>query len=151
MIEIGAAFPRFSLNDQHGRLHTLESQSGKWFVLYVYPKDDTPGCTIQGQGFTNAKSAYDAAGVTVFGLSPDSVESHKRFCDKFDFSHLLLADPKEQLLKALGIGQAEWNGNKYWNRTTFVVGPDGTVRRIYENVDPKGHETLILEDLRSLL
>src|SRR4051812_14809099 len=108
MIEADQKCPDFELKNQDGETRRLRDYAGKWLVLYIYPKDDTPGCTIQGKSFTATKSDYDAEGVTVVGLSPDDVGSHKAFCDKFAFTIELLADPEGKLLGALGAGQSEW-------------------------------------------
>lgn len=150
MIEIGQPFPAFRLQNQDGATKSLSDYAGKWLVLYVYPKDDTPGCTIQGQSFTATKADFDRAGVVVVGLSADDVASHKAFCDKFSFTIDLLADPKAELLGAAGVGQSEFRGTMYWDRTTFVIDPQGVVRKIYLKVDPKGHEAALLNDIRAL-
>lgn len=150
MIQAGEQLPSFSLSNQAGETRTNANYAGKWLVLYLYPKDDTPGCTIQGKSFTATKADFTAAGAEVVGLSADDVASHKSFCDKFAFTIELLADPKEELLSALGAGQSEFKGNKYWNRTTFLVDPNGTVRKVYEKVDPNGHEQAVLTDLGAL-
>lgn len=121
-----------------------------WLVLYIYPKDDTPGCTIQGKSFTTTKADFTALDAVVVGLSEDDVGSHKVFCDKFAFKIDLLADPRHTLLSALGIGQSEYKGVKYWDRTTFVVAPDSVVRKVYEKVQPQGHEAALLADLKQL-
>ena len=91
-----------------------------------------------------------AIGAVAVGLSQDDVASHKRFCDKFAFQVPLLADPKAQLLGALGVDQSEFKGQKYWNRTTFVVDPSGVLRKVYTQVKPDGHERQVLEDLKTL-
>ena len=148
--QVGQPFPKFTLKNQDGVAKTLEDYAGKWLVLYVYPKDDTPGCTIQGKSFTAAKSEFDARGIAVVGLSEDDVDSHKAFCDKFAFAIDLLADPKHELLTALGVGRSEWKGTLYWDRTTFVIDPQGTLRRIYEKVTPQDHEKALLADLASM-
>ncbi|MBS2013561.1 MAG: peroxiredoxin [Deltaproteobacteria bacterium] len=150
MIDVGQKLPEFSLEDQDGHTKTNASYAGKWLVLYIYPKDDTPGCTIQGKSFTASKSDYDAAGAVVVGLSADDVASHKAFCNKFSFTIELLADPQEKLLKALGVGQTDWKGTMYWDRTTFLVDPSGVVRKVYAKVDPNGHEKTLLTDLAAL-
>ena len=150
MIEAGQKCPDFSLPNQDGKPKSLADYAGKWLVLYIYPKDDTPGCTIQGRSFTASKADYDAAGVTVVGLSQDDVTSHKAFCDKFSFTIELLADTEGKLLGALGGGQSEWKGTMYWNRTSFVVDPTGVVRRVYTGVKPEGHEKVLLDDIRAL-
>jgi thioredoxin-dependent peroxiredoxin len=150
MIEAGQQLPSFSLPNQDGKTRTNADYSGKWLVLYVYPKDDTPGCTIQGNAFTATKADYDAAGAVVVGLSEDDVASHKAFCDKFSFSIELLADTDKKLLGALGVGQSEWKGTMYWERSTFLVDPSGVVRKVYGKVEPKGHEQVVLEDIAKL-
>lgn len=150
MLDTGTKVPAFSLQNQDGVTRTNADYSGKWLVLYVYPKDDTPGCTIQGKSFTATKSDFDAKNAVIVGISADDVGSHRAFCDKFAFTIELLADPKEQLLNALGIGQSEWKGMKFWQRTTFLVDPQGVVRRVYANVDPNGHEQVLLKDLAAL-
>jgi thioredoxin-dependent peroxiredoxin len=148
--EIGKPFPHFSLQNQDGRAVSLEDFAGKWLVLYVYPKDDTPGCTIQGKSFTATKAEFDAANIAVLGVSEDDVTSHKAFCNKFSFTIDLLADPKHELLQAAGVGQSEWKGTMYWDRTTFVVDPQGVLRKTYLKVKPEGHERVLLDDIKSL-
>ena len=148
--EIGNPFPRFSLQNQDGRTVTPDDFAGKWLVLYVYPKDDTPGCTIQGKSFTATKAEFEAANIAVVGVSADDVASHKSFCDKFSFTIDLLADPKQELLGAAGVGQSEWKGTMYWDRTTFVIDPAGVLRKVYLKVKPDGHERVLLEDIRAL-
>jgi len=150
MIDVGTRFPDFALPNQDGAVRKLQDYAGKWLVLYVYPKDDTPGCTIQGQSFTATKADFDAAGIRVAGLSADDVASHKNFCNKFGFTIDLLADPDAKLLSALGVPQSDYKGTMYWNRTTFVVDPQGVLRRVYERVDPQGHEQVLLSDIRGL-
>jgi peroxiredoxin Q/BCP len=150
MLETGKPFPNFALPNQDGRVVNLHDYAGKWLVVYFYPKDDTPGCTIQGKSFTASKDEFEAAGISVVGVSQDDVDSHKNFCDKFDFKVDLLADTEGKLMTALGIGQSEWQGMKFWERTTFVIDPEGTVRKVYEKVNPQGHEQVLLEDIKGL-
>ncbi|WP_437894088.1 peroxiredoxin [Sorangium sp. So ce124] len=149
-VEIGKPFPRFALPNQDGRTVKLEDFAGKWLVLYVYPKDDTPGCTIQGKSFTASKADFDEANIAVVGVSADDVASHKSFCDKFSFTIDLLADTGHELLKAAGVGQSEWKGTLYWDRTTFVIDPSGVLRRTYLKVKPDGHEQALLNDIAEL-
>jgi peroxiredoxin Q/BCP len=148
--ETGKRFPDFSLQNQDGKTVTLDDYQGKWLVLYVYPKDDTPGCTIQGKSFTATKQEFDDANIAVVGVSADDVESHKNFCNKFSFTIDLLADPKHELLNAAGVGQSDYKGTMYWNRTTFVIDPAGDLRKIYEKVSPEGHERVLLDDIRAM-
>jgi peroxiredoxin Q/BCP len=148
--EIGKQFPEFSLQNQDGKMITLGDFVGKWLVVYVYPKDDTPGCTIQGKSFTASKQEFDDAGISVLGVSADDVTSHKEFCNKFSFTIDLLADPNHELLDAAGVGQSEYKGTMYWNRTSFVIDPDGTLRKVYEKVNPEGHERVLLDDIKAM-
>jgi thioredoxin-dependent peroxiredoxin len=148
--ETGKPFPNFSLQNQDGKTVTLDDFAGKWLVLYVYPKDDTPGCTIQGKSFTATKQEFDDAKIAVVGVSADDVESHKNFCNKFSFTIDLLADPNTELLSAAGVGQSDYKGTTYWNRTSFVIGPDGVLRKIYEKVNLEGHERVLLDDIKAM-
>ena len=150
MLEPGTPFPNFSLPNQDGKTVTLKDFAGKWLVVYVYPKDDTPGCTIQGKSFTATKQDFESAGIKVVGVSQDDVASHKNFCNKFGFTIDLLADTEARLLNAMGAGQSEYKGTMYWNRTSFVIDPQGVVRKIYTNVKPDGHEQVLLNDIKTM-
>jgi peroxiredoxin Q/BCP len=150
MIQTGQQFPNFSLANQDNKTRTLQDYAGKWLVLYVYPKDDTPGCTIQGNSFTKEKAQFEKLGVNIVGISADDVKSHKDFCTKFSFTIELLADPKAELLKAAGVGQKEFSGTMYWMRTTFLIDPQGKVRKVYENVQANGHEAVLLKDVEEI-
>lgn len=150
MIKAGTKFPDFRLANQDGKERSLKDYNGRWLVLYVYPKDDTPGCTIQGKSFTAQKAEFDKRNVAIVGVSQDDVKSHKDFCNKFSFTIELLADPTAQLLKSAGVGQSEWKGTMYWDRTTFVIDPQGNLAKVYENVKPDGHEAVLLEDIAKL-
>jgi peroxiredoxin Q/BCP len=150
MLSAGNPFPNFSLPNQDGKTVKLSDYAGQWLVIYFYPKDDTPGCTIQGKSFTATKAEFDASGVKVLGVSADDVASHKNFCHKFAFTVELLSDTNSTLMKALGLGQAEWKGMKFWERSTFIVDPKGIIRKVYEKVNPEGHENVLLEDIKGL-
>ena len=150
MLEAGKPFPNFALPNQDGKIVSKGDFAGRWLVVYFYPKDDTPGCTIQGKSFTATKDEFEAAGISVVGVSQDDVDSHKNFCDKFSFKVELLADTKAELMTSLGIGQSEWQGMKFWERSTFVVDPQGVVRKVYEKVNPQGHEQVLLADIKQL-
>jgi peroxiredoxin Q/BCP len=150
MLPVGSPFPTFSLPNQDGKTVTLNDFAGKWIVVYVYPKDDTPGCTIQGKSFTATRADFQAAGIEVVGVSQDDVASHKNFCNKFGFTIDLLADTNATLLHAAGVGQSEYKGTMYWNRTSFVIDPNGLLRKVYENVKPEGHEQTLLADIKGM-
>jgi len=150
MIAEGQTIPPFRLKNQDGTERTNADYAGQWLVLYVYPKDDTPGCTIQARSFTATREAFEAAGITVVGLSADDVDAHKAFCNKFSLTVELLSDVSGTLLSALGVGQTDFGGTLYWNRTTFVADPSGTVRKVYSGVKPDGHEHMLLTDVAEL-
>jgi peroxiredoxin Q/BCP len=150
MLSAGNPFPNFALPNQDGKITKLSDYAGRWLVIYFYPKDDTPGCTIQGKGFTASKADFDAAGIAVVGVSADDAASHKNFCNKFAFTIDLLADTDSHLMKSLGLGQSEWKGMKFWERTSFVVDPNGIVRKVYEKVNPEGHGKVVLDDIKSM-
>ncbi len=149
-LETGKRFVDFNLKNQDGKTVTLGDFAGKWLVVYVYPKDDTPGCTIQGKSFTATKEEFDAANIAVLGVSEDDVASHKNFCNKFGFTIDLLADPEHKLLSAAGVGQSEYKGTMYWDRTSFVIDPAGNLRKTYLKVQPEGHERLLLNDIKQM-
>ena len=148
MLTAGSKFPEFSLKNQDQKTKMLSDYAGRWLVLYVYPKDDTPGCTIQGKSFTATKADFDRLGVQVVGVSQDNVKSHKDFCTKYSFTIDLLADPEGTLLKKAGVGQSEYKGTMYWDRTTFLIDPKGALKKIYTNVKAEGHEQVLLNDIR---
>jgi peroxiredoxin Q/BCP len=149
-LQAGDRFVNFALKNQDGETISLNDFAGKWLVVYVYPKDDTPGCTIQGKSFTATKQEFDDANILVVGVSEDDVESHKQFCNKFGFTIDLLADPNHDLLKAAGVGQSEYKGTMYWDRTSFVIDPNGNLRKRYDKVNPEGHERVLLADIKSM-
>src|SRR5687767_14039437 len=144
----GQRFIDFKLQNQDGKTVSLDDFKGKWLVVYVYPKDDTPGCTIQGKSFTASKEDFDKANIAVVGVSEDDVTSHKNFGDKFGFKIDLLADPSLELLGAADVGQSDYNGTMYWNRTSFFIDPEGKLRKIYRQVNPEGHEQVLLDDIK---
>ena len=150
MLAAGNPFPNFALPNQDGKVTKLGDFAGQWLVVYFYPKDDTPGCTLQGKSFTASKADFDAAGINVVGVSADDVASHKNFCNKFAFTIDLLADTDSQLMKTLGLGQSAWKGMKFWERTSFVIDPNGIIRKVYEKVNADGHEKVLLDDIKSM-
>ncbi|MBX3111497.1 MAG: thioredoxin-dependent thiol peroxidase [Fimbriimonadaceae bacterium] len=150
MLQVGDPFPDFSLQDQDGQTHTLAGLRGTRFVVYFYPKDDTPGCTTESCEFRDLASSF--SGSPVFGVSPDGVKSHKKFADKFSLPFTLLADTDRSLCEACGVWvEKSMYGKKYMGvaRTTFVVGPDGTVTHVWEKVKPEGHAAQVAAALGS--
>lgn len=150
MIEAGDAAPEFELATDEGETVRLADLHGRRVVLFFYPKDDTGGCTKEACGFRDARAEFAEAGDVLLGVSPDDVESHRRFRDKFDLNFPLLADPEHEVADAYGVwGAKKLYGREYEgiHRTTFVIGPDGRVERVYRNVKPDGHAAAILQDL----
>ena len=150
LLAIGDQAPEITARRRDGSELTLSSLRGRQVLVYFYPKDDTPGCTIQGKAFTATKAEFEKRQIHVAGISADDVASHKDFCNKFSLTVELLADPDAALLKALGVPQSDYKGTLYWNRTTFVVDPTGVLRKVYPSVNPQGHEEVLLKDITAL-
>ncbi|WP_169973709.1 thioredoxin-dependent thiol peroxidase [Tautonia rosea] len=153
MIEEGSAAPDFSLADQHGKKVSLKKLKGKVIVLYFYPKDDTPGCTKEACAFRDARADYEAAGAVVLGVSPDTVESHRKFAEKYELPFTLLADPDKEVIQAYGVWKEKnMYGKKSMGveRTTVVIDSKGVVRKIFPKVRVDGHSEKILEVLQTL-
>ncbi len=146
----GDPAPDFTLQDDAGNEVSLKDQRGRIVVLYFYPKDDTPGCTKEAKGFRDTLEAFSNRDTVVLGVSPDNVESHQKFKDKHDLNFPLLADPEHDVAEAYGVwGEKQMFGNKFMgiHRTTFVIGPEGEIMRVFENVSPEGHCHEVLDEL----
>jgi len=115
-------------------------------VLYFYPKDETPGCTIEARQFQLELDSYREAGVTVYGVSMDDAESHRSFCDAEGLEFDLLADPDGEVAETFGVERREIQGHTVPSRTTFVLA-EGEVKAVYDGVDPDGHARAVLSDL----
>lgn len=146
--------PDFSLPDKDGNIHTLADYAGKWLVLYFYPKDDTPGCTTEACSFRDEREAIAELGnAEVVGISKDSVQSHKKFLEKYHLNFTLLSDPAHTTIEAYGSWQPKkFMGREYIGtmRNTFIINPDGQIVKEYRGVDPKTHAAEIIADLREL-
>lgn len=141
--------PDFSLTDQSGTVHSLQSYVGKWILVYFYPKDDTPGCTKEACGFRDTSAAYHDAGITVLGISKDSVESHTKFATKYNLSFPLLSDPTLTTIKTYGAwGEKKFMGKIFQGvkRISFLIGPDQKIKKEYQNVNVLSHASEILRD-----
>ena len=148
--EPGEPAPTFAMTADDGRLVTSESLAGRRYVLYFYPKDDTPGCTTQACGLRDAWDAVTATGVEIFGVSPDSVKSHQKFRDKYELRHPLLSDEGHKVATAFGTWvEKSYLGRDYMGteRTTFVIGPDGRVEHVFPRVKASEHVDRLLEVL----
>lgn len=143
--------PDFSLADETGILRKLSDYRGKPVVLYFYPKDDTPGCTKEACNFRDDYSAYEKAGVTILGVSPDTVESHAKFKKKFHLPFTLLADPDHQVCDMYGVwGPKKFMGREYNGvmRTTFLISDEGKIKKVFKDVKPAEHSTEVLAELK---
>ena len=148
-LEVGQRFVDFNLKNQDGEAVSLNDFAGQWLVVYVYPKDDTPGCTIQGKSFTASKQDFDDADISVVGVSEDDVESHKDFCSKEGLNFKLLSDSEAKVSEQYG-SVMEYNGAKLSARNTFIIDPQGKVAKVFEKVKPGGHSEEVLAALASL-
>ncbi len=151
MIAEGEQAPGFDLPDQDGKAVRLGDLRGRRVVLYFYPRADTPGCTTQARGVRDHGPEYEQAGAVVLGVSPDPVSRVKRFHDKRRLNFTLLADEDHSVCEAYGVWVQKLKlGKQYWGaeRTTFVIGADGAVEKIFRNVKPKEHDELVLAALR---
>jgi peroxiredoxin Q/BCP len=147
VVNEGDAAPDFTLTSDAGEEVTLSSLRGKPVVLYFYPADDTPGCTTQACGIRDAWGEFEAAGAVVLGVSPDGVESHAAFKRKHDLPFTLLADPDHAVAEAYGAWGEKRNYGKTSMgliRSTFVIGPDGTVLKAMPNVKAATHADKVL-------
>jgi peroxiredoxin Q/BCP len=150
MIEQGTAAPDFELPDQDGEPVKLSDLRGQKVVLYFYPKADTPGCTTQACGVRDHLPAYEGAGATVLGVSPDPVKKIKKFHDGQGLNFTLLADEDHAVCEAYGVWvEKSMYGNTYWGaqRSTFVIDEDGIVAHVIEKVSPKTHDDEVLAAL----
>jgi peroxiredoxin Q/BCP len=152
MVTEGQPAPDFTLASDSGEPVALSSLRGKPVVLYFYPKDDTPGCTAQACGIRDAWGAFEEAGAVVLGVSPDGEASHVKFKEKYDLPFTLLADTDHAVADAYGVwGEKSYAGKTYMgvDRTTFVIGPDGNVAKVFEKVKPAEHTDQVLEALHA--
>lgn len=150
MIDVGDPAPDFALASDRGDVVRLRELKGTRVVLFFYPKDNTPGCTQEACGFRDSMSAIEQQSATVLGVSPDPVASHQRFRDKHGLNFPLLADEDHAVAEAYGAwGKKRMYGREYEgiHRTTFVIGADGRVEKVYRKVRPAGHAEEVLAEL----
>jgi peroxiredoxin Q/BCP len=151
VIAKGSVAPAFSVPDETGTIRKLSDFRGSKVILYFYPKDDTPGCTTEACNFRDDYSAYSSANVIILGVSPDSIESHKKFKDKFQLPFPLLADDRHAICDAYGVwGIKTFMGKESMGvlRTTFVIDEEGVILQVFENVKPSQHSEEILASIK---
>ena len=143
---VGQAAPTFTLPSQDGTQISLESFRGKWVVLYFYPKDMTPGCTIEAHNFQRDQAQYEAANAVILGVSVDTPESHQQFCTKEGLSFRLLADPQHKVVEAYG-SLGSFMGITIANRNTFLIDPAGKIAKVWTKVQVQHHSEEVLAAL----
>ena len=149
----GDLAPEVALPDDAGVIHRLADQHGRWTVLYFYPKDDTPGCTVEACEFRDEMAAISGRRADVWGVSPQGVSSKRAFRDKFTLPFPLLVDEEHQVAEAYGSWVEKENyGKTYWGtaRTTFLIAPDGRIARVWPKVKPEGHAQEVLAAIDEL-
>lgn len=142
--------PSFTLPDVTGTIHTLDEYKGKWVVLYFYPKDDTPGCTIEACSLRDARDDIAALGAEIIGVSKDDASSHEKFKAKHSLNFTLLSDTDGAVIEAYGAWGKKMFGKEGILRQTFIIDPRGMVVKVYGRVTPLGHGSQIIEDLKKL-
>jgi peroxiredoxin Q/BCP len=142
---VGSKAPGFTLPSQENKQVSLNDFKGKWVVLYFYPKDQTPGCTIEAHNFQEDQPKYTALNAAIVGVSADTVQSHTEWCTKDNLTFKMLADPAQTV-----IGQYGSSAGKVAARNTFLIDPQGVIRKVYTMVNPNPHSKEVLADLAAL-
>ena len=148
MISEGKTVPKFELEDADGKLVKSSELKGKNYVVYFYPRDFTPGCTIEADEFSKDYSKFKQAGVEVVGISKDDVKSHRKFCDKMNIPYILLADVNTDVCKKFGVwGKKKFMGREFMgiNRSTFLINEKGKIFKVFPKVRPAGHSKEVLD------
>jgi peroxiredoxin Q/BCP len=147
MLSAGDKAPVFTALDQNGTEHQAKHLKGKRYLVYFYPKDATPGCTVQACGLQSDLEQFNALGIPTFGVSMDSVASHRKFADKYGLTFPLLADTNKALIEAFGVWvEKSLYGKKYMgiSRSSFLVGANGRIEQVWEKVNTKTHAQDVL-------
>ena len=153
-LKVGDKAPAIKAKDQNGDVVTLKQFAGKKVILYFYPEDDTPVCTVEACNFRDANSDLQKLGAVVLGVSKDSVKSHAKFAEKFKLNFPLLSDESKEMIEAYGAwGVKKFMGREFAGirRNTVLINPQGEIVKEYEKVDPKTHTIQILQDLKALM
>ncbi|MEO5950488.1 MAG: thioredoxin-dependent thiol peroxidase [Candidatus Saccharimonadales bacterium] len=142
--------PDFSLSDSDGNKHQLTDFTGKWLVLYFYPKDETPGCTVEACSLRDARDDIAELGAEVIGISRDDASSHEKFKAKHTLNFTLLSDPNKIVIDSYGAWGKKQFGSEGILRKTFIIDPTGNVVKVYGRVTPLGHGDQVIEELKKL-
>ena len=152
-LSAGGTAPDFTLLDENESPHKLSDYRGQPVILYFYPKDDTPGCTKEACNFRDDYSAYEGAGVTILGVSPDTSVKHAKFKAKYELPFTLLADTEREVCVLYQVwGRKKFMGREYDGvfRTTYLIDAQGNIAKVFENVKPAKHSAQVLEALEDL-
>lgn len=152
-LKVGQHAPDFCLLDQEGNKTCLEDLRGKWLILYFYPRDNTPGCSLEAKNFSCLRKDFEAENAVVIGVSRDSVESHRRFIEKKELKIKLLADEQASVHKIYDVLHPKhFRGKEVTSavRTTFLIDPEGEIVRVRDNVKAAGHAEKVLSELKTL-
>lgn len=153
MPKVGTQAPDFTLSDQAGESRTLSTYHGKWVLLYFYPKDNTPGCTIEACAIRDQFKDFTKIDAVVLGVSTDSIESHKKFASAYELPFTLLADTHKDVVGQYGVfGEKKFLGKTYMGtkRASFLIDPKGKIAKVYEKVKPGKHAEEVIADLKVL-
>ena len=153
-LKTGEKAPAFSAPNQDGKQVSLADFSGKKLVLYFYPKDDTPGCTVEAKEFQASMKTFEKAGAVVIGVSPDSQKSHCKFAEKFGLTFTLLCDEDHAVAEKYGLWvEKSMYGKKYMGvqRATFLIDGDGKIAKVWPKVKPEGHAAEVLAAIKEVL
>jgi len=144
--------PNFKLLDQEGKEHQLLDYLGRWVVLYFYPKDLTPGCTLEATGFSKLANQFAKLNAVILGVSADPIESHQKFCQKKKLKITLLSDPDKKVIQKYNAwGKKKFMGKEFEGvlRVTYLINPEGKIVKFYDKVNPLTHPKQVLEDLKN--
>lgn len=153
-LKLGQKAPGFHLPDQAGKEHDLKDYAGKWVLLYFYPKDDTPGCTVEACTLRDNFPKFKKMKAVVLGVSADAVKKHAKFAEKYDLPFTLLSDEKKEMLGDYGVwAKKKFMGREYMGilRNSYLINPEGKIAKIYEKVKPQEHAEEVLADLKALV
>ncbi len=152
MISEGDPVPKFEINDANNNKVKSTDFKDKRHVIYFYPKDFTPGCTREADEFSKDYKKFQKQGIEIIGISPDTVDSHRKFCEKMEIKYPLLADEDKEVSKMFGVwGKKKFMGREYMGvmRSTFLVDEKGKIFKVYSKVKAAGHSKVVLEDFLS--
>jgi thioredoxin-dependent peroxiredoxin len=152
MLKTGRKAPLFTLPDQNGETQSLKSYKGEWVLLYFYPKDDTPGCTKEACTIAEVYKDFKRLKVTVFGVSKDTVKSHKKFAEKYSLPFRLLSDPTMEMMGTYGaLVMKKMYGRDVRGtlRVSYLINPEGKIAQVYPQVDPANHALELIADVKA--